>query len=127
MTNGERVAIVVSDTSAIRALHHLSRLPLIRKLYGELIIPPAVHEELRRPRKRFPSIDLAALGEARIESPTPEQLAKVLPMQLDRGETEAIALAMSLSAYYLLIDEMKSGGVLSCGRLGILIIGVRLG
>jgi predicted nucleic acid-binding protein len=99
------VAIVVSDTSAIRALHHLAQLPLIQRLYGELIIPPAVDEELRRPRTRFSSIDLVALGESRIESPTAEQLAKVSPMQLDRGETEAIALAMSLNSSYLLIDE----------------------
>jgi len=44
-----RLAVVVSDTSPIIALAHLRRLDLLRQLFGEVLIPPAVVAELRKP------------------------------------------------------------------------------
>ena len=41
------MAVVVSDTSPIRALSHLGRVDLLRELFGTVLVPPAVDEELR--------------------------------------------------------------------------------
>lgn len=43
------MAVVVSDTSPIRALGHLGLIDLLRELYGEVLLPPAVDAELRNP------------------------------------------------------------------------------
>jgi predicted nucleic acid-binding protein len=43
------VAVVVSDTSPIRCLDHLGLLEILPSLFGEVLIPPAVAEELREP------------------------------------------------------------------------------
>ena len=40
--------IVVSDTSPILNLHAVDKLHLLRDLYGEIVIPPAVDRELIR-------------------------------------------------------------------------------
>lgn len=116
------MAIVVSDTSAIRALHHLDLLGVIRPLYGELIVPVSVHNELRQPRRRFVAIDLVGLGIASVQSPKGEDLSRVETLGLDAGETEAIALALSIHADYLLIDEQD--GRAAARRLGLRIAGV---
>ena len=39
--------IVVSDTSPIRALAHVGHLDLLGAIYGEVLIPPAVADELQ--------------------------------------------------------------------------------
>ncbi len=39
--------IVVSDTSPISYLHQIGRLGLLKNLYGQVIITPAVERELR--------------------------------------------------------------------------------
>jgi hypothetical protein len=51
------VAIVVSDTSPIRALHQIGQLSLLEYLFGDVLIPPAVMEELAAPRRNFPPLD----------------------------------------------------------------------
>ncbi len=99
------MAIVVSDTSPIRALYHLNLLSLVGRLYGDLILPVAVDTELRTPLKHFPSIDLASSGEAAIRSASPASIARISKHRLDPGETEAIALAIEINADYLLMDE----------------------
>jgi predicted nucleic acid-binding protein len=50
------VAIIVSDTSPVRALHHLSLIHILDALYGEVIVPPAVAQELEQPKPRFAPI-----------------------------------------------------------------------
>ena len=41
--------IVISDTSPIRALAHLDQLQLLYRIFQEVLIPPAVADELERP------------------------------------------------------------------------------
>ncbi len=116
------MAIVVSDTSAIRALHHLGLLGLIKSLYGDLLVPPAVDTELRTPRQAFAPIDLALLGVARVQTPTTGAHISLAVIGLDAGEIEAITLAIEIGADYLLIDERM--GRAAAARLGLRIAGV---
>lgn len=120
------MGVVVSDTSPLRALHHLQLLYLISELYQQVLIPPAVQEELVRPRRRFPAIEISQIPGAVVQAP--EAVADVIELKnhLQAGEAEAIVLAKELGAE-LLIDE-KAGrtiarerGLRITGTVGLLV------
>jgi predicted nucleic acid-binding protein len=48
--------LVVSDTSPIRVLSHLSYLHLIGEFFDEVLIPPAVARELESPESHTESV-----------------------------------------------------------------------
>ncbi len=39
--------LTLSNTSPLLYLHQIERLDLLRRLYGEVFVPPAVEEELQ--------------------------------------------------------------------------------
>lgn len=115
------MAIIVSDTSPIRALHQLGHSGLLELLFGEVLVPPAVVAELAAPRRNFPPLNAANIPGVRIQAPA--NLGEVLALRrtLDPGESEAIILALELGAQ-LLIDE--AAGRAEARRLGVRPIGV---
>ncbi|HAK96790.1 MAG TPA: DUF3368 domain-containing protein [Planctomycetes bacterium] len=114
--------VVVSDSSPIRALHHLGLLSLCRNLYGSVVVPEAVCRELRYSTARCPELDIAGLPGFEVRTPRSNPTALGVPSDLDAGESEAIALAIELSADLILIDERK--GTEAARRLGLTTIGV---
>lgn len=116
------MAIVVSDTSPLRALAHLGRLDVLPALFGEVWVPPAVVREVA-------AAGVALPGEPsfRVRAPSNPNLVRRLGSTLDAGESEAIALAIELDADILLIDEARGRAVASSlgldarGVLGILL------
>ena len=114
--------VVISDTSPIRALHHLALLHLCRDLYQTVLVPPAVTTELARPTRTCPAIDLAAFSWFSVRTPKPYAGPVNLPTELDGGEREAIVLALELNADLVLIDERKATDV--ARGLGLNTIGV---
>jgi predicted nucleic acid-binding protein len=113
--------IVVSHTSPVRALDHLELLSILGQLYESVLIPPAVEQELRRPRPRFKTITIAEIPKAIVVQPANTQHVEALSRQLQLGEAEAIALAEELAAD-LLIDE-RAGRRIALDR-GVHITGV---
>jgi len=116
--------IVVSDTSPISNLISIGLLELLRDMYEEVVIPPAVREELERCHTSLPPfIETSEVVNS--------ALADRIAAELDRGEAEAIVLAKELGADFLLIDETlgraraRSEGVRVIGLLGVLIIAKR--
>ena len=107
--------IVVSDTSCISNLLTIGHEHLLSELFGEVIIPPAVENELRR----FHSVVPDFLKQV---SPTSAAMLSRLRHELDAGEAEAICVACELQADRLLIDE-KLGRAVAL-REGLAIIGV---
>jgi predicted nucleic acid-binding protein len=113
--------IVVSDTSPITGLLRIGKASLLFQLFGEVVIPEAVRDELLRFHVSLPP-------ELKIRSvPNAPQSLK----GLDRGETEAIILAKELRADFLLMDE-KDGravaieeGLRPIGLAGIVIAAKR--
>lgn len=91
--------IVVADSSPLIAFSRIGRLELINKLFGEIIIPDAVYDELTAGEHEF-SCDWIKRKKV-----TDKNLVKILSAKLDQGESEAIALAMELNADILIIDE----------------------
>ncbi|MBC7857121.1 MAG: DUF3368 domain-containing protein [Pirellulaceae bacterium] len=120
------MAIIVSDTSPIRALHHLNKVSWLDILFGEVFVPPAVVDELEHPAARFAPIDIRLYPFLVVRAPPNSPRLFELRRKLDEGEAEALALAEEMNAG-VLIDE-KDGrrvaeqmGLTVVGTVGILI------
>jgi predicted nucleic acid-binding protein len=124
----------VSNTSPISNLAIIGRLDLLRRRYGTVLIPPAVHAELSalsHPAARL-LIQEAFSALWLVVRPPAIPLSQV-PMGLDPGESEAIALALGVRADVLLMDERRGRGVararglVVAGILGELLYAKRAG
>jgi hypothetical protein len=121
--------IIVSDTSPISNLLQINRLELLHVIFGEVIIPPSVEQEILALEKF--QIDLAAFHSAgwiKLRQPADLKAVNALKHDLDSGESEAIVLAQELQADWILLDERagtqiaESLGLKPIGLVGILII-----
>jgi uncharacterized protein len=112
--------LVVSDTSAITNLIQIGLLDILRQVYGGILIPIAVYEELCEIEHQKESIDENSWIE--IKSPQNSQLISSLTEVLDLGESESIALAVEIKADFLIIDEAK--GRLKAQELGLSVVGI---
>jgi predicted nucleic acid-binding protein len=90
--------IVVSDTSCISNLLTVGHAHLLADLFGEVIVPPAVENELRRFHTVLP-------GFLKLVVPRDLEMLSRLKLEIDSGEAEAICVASELQAERLLIDE----------------------
>ena len=104
--------IVVSDTSPILSLALIGRLELLRDLYGTIHIPGAVQAEIMStaqggaPERGAPEVAQAAW--IIVHSIESDVALKLLLREIDRGEAEAIDLALRLKSDTMLIDERKA-------------------
>jgi uncharacterized protein len=110
--------IVVSDTSPILSLALIGRLELLRDLYAIVLIPDAVRSEIsatgQSGAREVAQVDWI------ITRPTERDVVlKLLLREVDRGEAEAIALALQLKADILLIDERKARHLAAYLELGV--------
>jgi uncharacterized protein len=120
--------IVVSDTSAISNLAAIGRLELLQQLYGIILIPPAVYQEILDSGETDPAtLAIQTLDWIECQPITNQSLWQKLQINLDLGEAEAITLAVELKADRLIIDERRGRneaiqlGLEVTGLLGILI------
>ena len=107
--------IVVSDTSCVSNLLTVGQESLLLRLFGEVLIPPAVEHELLRFHARLPEFLKRVV-------PTDEAQLSRLRLEVDAGEAEAISPACELKADRLLIDETIGRAVAL--REGVAIIGL---
>ncbi|MCC5634834.1 DUF3368 domain-containing protein [Nostoc sp. CHAB 5844] len=127
---------VVSNTSPLLNLAIIGQLDLLRQQFNEILIPKAVLEELRIEETLPGSEQLRqaiASGWLQVEEVGNSSLVELLQRDLDKGEAEAIALALLLSADWILLDERdgrkiaKSLGLQVTGIIGVVIRASRLG
>jgi len=127
---------VVSNTSPILNLAIVDQLVLLRRQFGEVLIPNAVLDELKVGEERPGSQSIReaiSSGWIQTQEVSNQPLAQLLKQTLDRGEAEAIALAIELKANWTLLDERegrklaKSLGLNVTGILGILLRAKQLG
>jgi hypothetical protein len=121
---------VVSNTSPILNLAVIGKLSLVHDQFGDILIPNSVLEELRI-KENLPGSQTIrkALKEGwlRIHKVSDQSLVRVLQRELDKGEAEAITLAVQVKAEWILLDEKegrkiaKSLGLKVAGILGILL------
>lgn len=116
--------IVVADTSPINYLIQIEQISVLSRLYGRILAPPAVFYELTH-RAAPPEVrNWAATPPVWLEIVKPE--TSLLLGHLDPGESEAIALAIEMSADVLLIEdhagrhEASRQGLKVAGTLSVL-------
>ena len=127
------MAVVISDASPLICLSALQQLDLLRLLYGSVLVPEAVWQEVSRapsftsPITPIAVTDAKATGWLEVVAATNRPLVIQLETTLDPGEAEAIALAVENKPSLLLIDERdgrqvaRALGVQMTGTLGILL------
>ncbi|NCR27746.1 MAG: DUF3368 domain-containing protein [Microcystis aeruginosa BS13-10] len=120
--------IVVSDTSPITNLAAVNQLTLLHQLYGTIIIPQAVYEEMASLGYAVPgTIEIMTLSWIETRPVTQQNQVNQLLNKLDRGESEGIILALELGADILILDGRKgrkvaqSLGLNITGILGVLL------
>ncbi len=112
--------IVISDTSPITNLIQIDCLDLLNVVFGKIIIPQTVYNELcelAEQKKILDDQDWISVVAAENRSAITQ-----LETQLDKGEAEAIALAMELQPDFLIIDELKGRTIAE--EMGIKIVGL---
>ena len=115
--------IVVSNASAIINLAAVGQLDLLRQLYDKIAIPQAVYHEIAVVGVGQPgATEVQTLEWIETRQVVNRTLVASLQIELDKGETEAIALAVELKAELLLLDERLGRAVAS--RLGLKFIGL---
>lgn len=118
--------IVVSDTSPINYLILIDAIELLPQLYGRILVPPHVRQELLDPAGPQRVREWTAAPPDWLEvRPVSAPLPAAALVALDRGEQEAISLAAEMQVP-LLIDDRRgrtvaqAQGLRVVGTLGIL-------
>ena len=122
---GKEELLVVSNSSVIIALAKICRLVLLEKLFKKIIVPEAVWREVTVEGK--PGHEKILRVEfIHVEKASGRRLVALLEELVDRGEAEAIVLALELNADLLLVDDhdvrslAKKLGLQVMGTLGVL-------
>src|SRR3972149_3158094 len=111
--------VVISDTSPVRYLVLIGQVELLSALYTEVLIPAAVADELQPPPPPEPVRRWIANRPSWLQVVPPTARPASAPLVgLDRGEHDAIVLALHLKADLVLMDESEGGE--EAGRLGLL-------
>ena len=97
--------IVVADTSPLNYLILIEEIDVLRKLYGRILIPPAVRNELLQPGTPSSVIEWMRNPPSWLEVQSPVATTIEFSVPLDPGETAAIALAEELQAHQIILDE----------------------
>lgn len=114
--------IVVSDASPLISLAAVGHMDLLRRLYGEVVIPVAVFQELTASSDAPGAAEIESASWVRVLAVQNRNFVEALSLQLDVGEAEAIVLAEEIQAELLLMDERRARS--AAARLGRKVVGV---
>jgi predicted nucleic acid-binding protein len=115
--------LVVCDSSPLHLLAELGQTEILAELFGQVVIPPEVADELSSPNAPPTVRQLMALPPPWLSQCSPR--VRLNLAKLDPGECAAISLAYEL-AVPLLIDERagraaaRAHGVPVVGAIGVL-------
>jgi predicted nucleic acid-binding protein len=126
--------VVVADTGPLNYLSLIGLIDLLPKLFGKIIAPAAVRDELSSPKTptavRAWIVDVPSWLEI---TPNPDRWRDDTPSVLDEGERAAIALAIAVRADLILMDDRpgvafaRNQGFAVTGTLGVLDLAARRG
>ena len=109
--------VIISDTSCLIILSNIGELSLLEKIYGKVITTKEIAFEFG---DKLP--DWISVREV-----TDKLRQQILELQIDRGESSAIALALEIKNCRIILDDYKARkiatqlGLTITGTLGIII------
>jgi hypothetical protein len=117
---------IISNTTPILSLLKINKLSLLENLYGKIIIPTAVYQEIEKGKEKPYYLDLKLIDWIEIrEIRNPG--SKDYFLDLDEGEAEVIILAKEQNADLIIMDEImgrriaKQFNLTVTGTIGVLL------
>jgi predicted nucleic acid-binding protein len=89
---------IIADTSCLIVLSNINELDILQRLYGSITITPEIASEYVH---ELP-------GWIKIKTAKDKLTQLVLEMQIDKGESSAIALALETPTSTLILDDYKA-------------------
>jgi predicted nucleic acid-binding protein len=114
--------IVVSNATPLISLSLINQLGLLKALYGQVYVPPAVYEEVVTKGKGRPGAQEVAQADWIVVSEVSEVARGTVqprPAALHAGEIEAMELALWLQAKLVILDERLARKIAKAQRLNI--------
>ncbi len=108
---------IISDTSCFIILTNIGELELLHKVYGQIITTPEIAEEFGETIPEW----------VEIVSATDKYRQQILEMQIDKGESSALALALEIPNSTVILDDYKARkiaeqlGLTYTGTIGVII------
>ncbi len=124
--------IIVADSSPLITLAIINKLELLDLLFDEIYVPEEVFHEISVTGKPF-SKELDVFFNKRIKKVNNDVAVRMLLLEIDKGEAEAIILAIENNIDTILIDDYKGRrvarreGLSVIGTIGILLDAKRKG
>lgn len=108
---------IISDTSCLIVLTNIGELDLLRKTYGSIITTVEIAIEFGEPLPEW----------IIVEEVSDKYRQQLLEMQIDKGESSAIALALETPKSTVILDDYRARkiaeqlGVSYTGTIGVII------
>lgn len=102
---------IISDTSCFIILTNIGELELLHKVYGQILTTPEIAAEFGETLPEWVEIAEA----------TDKYRQTILELQIDKGESSAIALALETPNSVVILDDYKARKIAE--RLGITLTG----
>lgn len=120
--------IVVSDTSPIRALHHVGCLHYLGHLFDSILITPSVVGGVGATRRRrYVPVIVSAIPFVQVRAHADARKVESLLDRVDLAEAESLIMAVEAGVQTVLIDEASGRaeavklGQKCVGAVGVLI------
>lgn len=109
--------VVVANTSPLLYLNAIGHLDILPRLYGSIVIPPAVQAELESGRGRGLAVpDIEVLSWLQVKSVRSRELLPAI-VDLGPGEAEVLALGIEHPGSLLILDDQLARRVAALNRL----------
>jgi predicted nucleic acid-binding protein len=90
--------IIISDTSCFIILSNIGELDLLHKVYGQIITTNEIAIEFGQTLPEW----------VEIQNAKDKYSQQLLEMQIDKGESSAIALALEIKDSTVILDDYKA-------------------
>jgi predicted nucleic acid-binding protein len=100
---------VVVNTTPLIALSHVGQIDILKKIYGEILIPKAVYNELSAKPNSICKIAVDNAKDWILIKEIQNHMAKSMyKTQLHEGEVEVMILAQEVNADLVIIDDANA-------------------
>jgi predicted nucleic acid-binding protein len=111
---------IISDTTPLRYLIEIEKAYILESLFGRVIIPQAVFNDLQGPKTPQPVKEWIVNHPTWLEVRQADLSLYTPQKRIGAGEREAFALALELQADAVLLDD--KGAMVEAKRLGLVTI-----